>query len=154
MTPTGWEPVGWLRCCLQLLLTMKKLLVASKIPKNGGLRKGRMKGWCGARGPPGGSPKPTLQPARSLSLCSGFQLQLLQAGCGVQGPVGPRQAPAEPTHRREPDLARRARAERGRGPDGEAAAAARHGGPAGTDTHRPIQTSLGPQEQFSLHPRH
>uniref|UniRef100_H3D4M4 Sterile alpha motif domain containing 10 n=1 Tax=Tetraodon nigroviridis TaxID=99883 RepID=H3D4M4_TETNG len=25
---------------------------ASKIPKNGGLRKGRMKGWCGARGPP------------------------------------------------------------------------------------------------------
>ncbi|CAG03919.1 unnamed protein product, partial [Tetraodon nigroviridis] len=70
MTPTGWEPVGWLRCCLQLLLTMKKLLVASKIPKNGGLRKGRMKGWCGARGPPAASSFSFCRPAveyRALS---------------------------------------------------------------------------------------
>lgn len=64
--------------------------------------------------------------------CSGIQFQLLQAGCGVQGPDRGLQASAEPPDGWEPDLARRARAEDGRKPDGEAAAAAGHGGPAGT----------------------
>lgn len=91
-------------------------------------------------------------------LCSGVQFQLLQAGRGVQGSVRRLQAPAEPPDGREPNLARRARAENGRRPDGEAAAAARHGGPAGTEhtldlkmSHDTIRADFSLQEEFLFH---
>ena len=71
-------------------------------------------------------------------LPSGIQFQFLPASCGVQGSVRGLQAPAEPADGGEPHLARWTWTEDGRGTDGEAAAAAGHRGPAGTE---PLMTS-------------
>lgn len=62
-----------------------------------------------------------------------IQFQFLQTGCGVQGSAWGLQAPAKSTDRREPYLAWWAWTENGRGQDSEAAAAARHRSPAGTE---------------------
>lgn len=101
---------------------------------------------------------PVLICSSCSRLCSGLQLQLLQAGGGVPGSVRGLQAPAGPAHRREPHLARRARPESGGRPDGEAAAAAWNGGPAGTrqtrspdQSHDSTRADFRLQVQFLLH---
>lgn len=112
-----------------------------------------MGGGVRGPGPPGGSRWGGFH-SRSCSscfrLCSSLQFQLLQAGGGVPGSVRGLQAPAEPKDRREPHLARRARPESGGRPDGEAAAAARNGGPAGTDQTRLDQSHDTIQTEFVL----
>lgn len=65
-------------------------------------------------------------------LTSCIQFQFLQTSCGVQSPARRLQAPAESTDRWEPNLAWRAWTEDSGRQNSEAAAAARHGGPAGT----------------------
>lgn len=80
-----------------------------------------------------------IPPAFYLS--SGIQLQFLQASCGVQGSARGLQAPAEPTDRWEPNVARWAWTENSGRPDGEAAAAAGHRGPAGTEHLHDLSTS-------------
>lgn len=122
----------------------------------GGEVRGRRRPGPSGRLPLCGSPD--LICSSCSPLCSGLQFQLLQAGGGVQGSVRGLQAPAGPAHRREPHLARRARPESGGRPDGEAAAAAWDGGPAGTHqtrgpdrSHDSTRTDFRLQVQFLLH---
>lgn len=77
--------------------------------------------------------------SQSYTLCFFFylhsciQFQFLQASCGVPGSVRGLQAPAESSDWWKPNLAWWARTENGRRQDREAAAAAWHRGPAGTE---------------------
>lgn len=68
-------------------------------------------------------------------LSSGIQFQFLQASCGVQSSARGLQAPAESAHRWKPNMAWWTWTENRGRQDGEAAAAAGHGGPAGTSHH-------------------